>query len=133
MAGGELFGLALLVVSILVAIASTQNGIQALDDPANTSVVYLHQLAEIAGLSGSGTWLVTIYRQSGNVHSQTRIQGSASAALSAATSTFRRAKIGEIAIKTNSSDRLQFARLFHNHRGSNEGKKVGAALIVREG
>lgn len=133
MNGNESAMLVLFFVCVIIAIVTHSAGLGALEDPNNKNVVYLDQLDQVAALSGVGTWMVTIYRQSGNVHSQKRVTGHAAVAMSAVTSTFRRAKIGEISIKSNSVDRLEIVRLFHNHRGSNEGKKVGGALIVREG
>lgn len=117
----------LMLIMVLVAMASQE----ALEDPNNKKVVYLEQLPSLAQLAGNGEWHVIIYRQSGNVHSATLVRGDASAALQTAMSTMRRAKIDAIAIRKNEAEHLHFSRLFHNHRGSNEGKKVGGAEIKR--
>lgn len=101
----------------------------ALDDPDNDKVVYLHQLVDVVKLCGRGSWVVTIMRQSGNVHSTKVVDGDAAAALQAALATFRRAGIDAVALVTNEASELNVRRLFHNHRGSNEGKKVGGAVI----
>lgn len=124
--GYVLVGLLMLV--ILVAYTQAQ---ERLENPADTSVVYLEQLPSVANLTGEGHWLVRIIRQSGNVHSEHEVTGGASAALGVALTTFRRAKIDAVGVQENGESRLRFARLFHNHRGSNEGKKVGAAEVIR--
>lgn len=118
----------LLLLGSLVAATASQG---KLEDPSDTSVVYLEQLPSVAKLQGEGHWLVRIYRQSGNVHSEGEINGDASRALAAALSTFRRAKIDAVGVPENTETKLRFARLYHSHRGSNEGKKVGSAHIER--
>ena len=69
-------------------------------------------------------------RQSGNVHAEHVVTGSAQQALASALSTFRRAKIDAVHVGQNSETELRIARLYHDHRGSNEGKKVGKAVIL---
>jgi len=124
--GYVLIGVLLLATFIGYAVAEGK-----LDDPNDTTVIHLERLPGVAKLTGNGRWLVRIIRQSGNVHSESEITGDASAAVSAALATFRRAKIGEIGIPENTESKLRFGRLYHNHRGSNEGKKVGSAHIER--
>lgn len=129
--GADIVGYVLLGGLMLIMLFVTIEAENALKDPNNTNVVYLEQLPSLALLAGSGEWLVTIYRQSGNVHSATTVRGDASAALQVAMTTMRRAKIDSIGIRVNEDGHLYFNRLFHNHRGRNEGKKVGGARIQR--
>lgn len=127
----DLIGYVLLGLLILVGLVAVSQAQGKLDDPNESSVVYLDQLTTVAKLSGQGHWLVRICRQSGNVHSESELVGSASTALNAAISTFRRAKIEAVGVSENGPSKLRMARLYHNHRGSNEGKKVGSAEIIR--
>ena len=129
--GAELVNLAILGVLIIIVVIVYSASSDALKDPNNNKVVYLEQLPALAALSGAGEWQVVIYRQSGNVHSAMSVRGDASFAIQTAMTTMRRAKIDAIAIQVNEEGRLKFTRLFHNHRGRNEGKKVGGAEIKR--
>lgn len=129
--GADIVGYVLLGGLMLVSLLAVLASEDALKDPNNKKIVYLEQLPSLAELSGTAEWHVTIYRQSGNVHSAMVVRGTASAALQSAMSTMRRAKIDSIAIQVNEEGRLKFNRLYHNHRGSNEGKKVGGAEIRR--
>lgn len=103
----------------------------AADDPNNKDVVYLQQLVEVANLDEASKYLVVIYRQSGNIQQKDKIYPSASDAIKAAVTTFKRAKIPFVSITENSSERLSFSRPWHSHKGSSEGKKVGSVLIMR--
>jgi hypothetical protein len=101
-----------------------------LDDPADDRTVYLDRLRPILKLAPFGVYRITILRQSGNVHAEHLVTGSAQQALASALSTFRRAKIDAVHVGENSESELRIARLYHDHRGSNEGKKVGKAVIT---
>lgn len=125
----QLIGLGLVAVFAFIMWIIHENAQAALDDPNNKKVVYLDQLPSVTELQGRGLWSITIIRQSGNFHSSKEVHGDAAAALAAAVSTFRRAKIDGIGIIKNETAELHFGRLFHNHRGSNEGKKVGQAIV----
>jgi len=126
----EWFVLGLVVVLILMGSAATSNAEKALNDPNEKSRVFLDELPALALLAGAGTFRVLIIRQSGNLHAQYEAT-SASAAISKAMATFRRAKIDAIRVSRNSPNELHFNRLFHSHRGSAEGKKVGGVEITR--
>jgi hypothetical protein len=119
----------LLLVSLWVISASQAK----LEEPQDTNVVYLDQLPTIAKLNGQARWFVRIYRQSGNINSESEVTGDAGAALRVAMSTFRRARIDAIGVPENGENRLRFGRLYRSHRGSSEGKKVGSAEIIRIG
>jgi len=100
------------------------------DDPSDDRTLYLNQLPGKLALAAFGVFRVTIYRQSGNVHAEKIITGSAQDALATALSTFRRAKINAVHVGANSETELRIGRLYHDHRGRNEGKKVGNAHIT---
>lgn len=127
----DVIGYVLLGGLLLFSLVAATLAQGKLDDPADNSVVYLDQLPSIVQLTGEGRWLVRIYRQSGNIHSEAEVVGSAQSAFNAALSTFRRARIDAVGVPENGPDRLRFGRLYHNHRGSNEGNKVGRAEIER--
>ncbi len=101
-----------------------------LDDPNDDRTLYLDQLPGKLALTPFGTYRVTILRQSGNVHAEHIVTGSAQDALAAALATFRRAKIPAVHVGANSETELRIGRLYHDHRGKAEGKKVGAAHIA---
>ena len=96
-----------------------------LRDPNDHSVVYLHQVEEIASLSGDGPFLVRTYRQSGNLHQDDRVTDNSEIAIRAAVTTLRRAKIDYVVVSKNTPSALKLTRPFHCHRGRAEGKKVG--------
>jgi hypothetical protein len=126
----EILGAILLVGLLVVTLIATLEAEEQLENPDNKSIVYLHQLQDIAEIKGYGIWLVRVYRQSGNIHSENKIVGEASLALRAAITTFKRAKIDSVGIRDNLEHYLHFGRLFHSHRGSNEGKKVGSVEVI---
>jgi hypothetical protein len=126
----ELIAFVLIILVILIGYVAAQSAEQALDDPNDKERVYLDQLPALSLLSGVGAFHVRIFRQSGYLHAQYDAP-SASSALSQAIATFRRAKIETIRISRNAPDELHFNRLFHSHRGSAEGKKVGSVEITR--
>jgi hypothetical protein len=102
-----------------------------LNDPANKNVIYLNELATVSTLSEGGNYLVCIFRQSGNLQQEHKVYSSPNEAIAAAVSTFTRAGIGYVVVSANNSNELAFSRPYHNHRGSNEGKKVGSARITK--
>jgi hypothetical protein len=124
--------LALIVIVIAIGAIAAANAEQGLDDPNDTSRVFLDQVVGLALLAGAGPFRVTIFRQSGNVHAEHHAD-TAAGAVAQAISTFRRAGIDAVRISRNTSDELHFNRLFYDHRGSSEGKKVGSVEISRAG
>ncbi|MXO58890.1 hypothetical protein GRI89_04965 [Altererythrobacter salegens] len=101
-----------------------------LDDPNDDRTLYLDQLPGKLALFPTGTYRVTVIRQSGNVHAEHIVTGTAQDALAAVLATFRRAKIPAVHIGTNTETELRIGRLYHDHRGRKEGKKVGSAHIA---
>lgn len=126
-----MIGYALLGLIVLLMVGAYQSAGKRLDDPNDQSVLHLEQVPAVANLTGSGVYHLTIWRQSGNVHQSWTITGTAAQAVSQMLSTFRRARIPAVAIKTNTESELDVWRLFHNHRGRAEGKRVGGATIQK--
>ena len=125
----QLVGLGVVAIFAFIMWLIHENTQAALDDPGNKKAIYLDQLGSVSELRGRGRWSITIIRQSGDFYSSKEVYGDADAALAAAVTSFRRAKIDGIGIIKNSATELHFGRLFHNHRGSNEGKKIGQAIV----
>ena len=119
--------LILVVVGLFVAFKQEEK----LADPENTEVVYVDQIATVAQLTGSGTFRLRTFRQSGNLQKDDVVFRSAADAIKAGVSSFKRSKIQYVVIRTNTSNMLAFSRPYHCHRGSQEGRKMGAIEIVR--
>lgn len=89
--------------------------------------VALAFLKDASLLSGGGLFEITVYRQSGYVHSQYSVAGAASAVAKAMT-TFTRARIETIELIRNTPNELNFAKV---SGGSVRGKGVGSVVIKR--
>ena len=126
-------GLGVLALVVLVVVSLIRNRALAkkLSDPADKTVVYTDQIEKISNLSGPGPFLVRVYRQSGNLQQDDRVCDTPMQAIRFGVSTFKRAKIDYVAIVFNSHAKLEFCRPSHDHRGRNEGKKVGGVVIIR--
>jgi hypothetical protein len=120
----------LIVGLLLVSWWAMSESHRRLDDPNDDRTLHLDQLSGKLALAAYGTFRVTIYRQSGNIHAEKLVTGSAQDALATALATFRRAKIDAVHVGANSETELKIGRLYHDHRGRNEGKKVGKAHIT---
>lgn len=114
-----------LIGFLLVSWWVTSESHKRLDDPDDDRTVHLERLREILRLEPFGSYRVTILRQSGNVHAEKVVTGTAQDALEVALATLRRAKIDAVHVGVNSEAELRIGRLYHDHRGRNEGKKVG--------
>lgn len=125
-----LVGLALMGILALVYWLSIEESHKRLDDPDDDRTLWLDQLPEKIALAPAGTYRVTVLRQSGNVHAERVVTGSAQDALKVALATFRRAKIDAVHVGRNTRQELSFGRMYHDHRGKAEGKKVGRAVIA---
>ncbi|HCE4594867.1 TPA: hypothetical protein NGS02_004490 [Vibrio parahaemolyticus] len=89
----------------------------------------LAKLPEICRLYDSAdTYLVRVYRQSGNLYCDDRHFTSKADALSAATSTLRRSRRDSAIIQENKLN-IFAAQGMYNARGRQEGKKVGRIEI----
>lgn len=101
-----------------------------LDDPDDDRTVWLDQLPNKVALAPHGTYRVTVLRQSGNVHAERVVTGTAQDALKVALATFRRARVQAVHVGRNLPHELSFGRMYHDHRGKSEGKKIGRAVIA---
>lgn len=124
--GSIFFGL--LMMFSISKIAGQSN---ALEDPENNEVIYPSQLLEVTLFHGSGEYVVQTYRQSGNLQQEDRVFDNHTAAIKAAISTFKRAKIDYVCVTKNTACELFFRRPYHDHKGRSEGKKVGSIKIVK--
>lgn len=115
---------------LLISWWATTQSENRLNDPTDDRTVYLDQLPHKLALFAYGIYKVTIFRQSGNIHAEQIVTGTAEQALSGALATLRRAKIDAVHILMNNEKELHVSRLFHDHRGSNEGRKVGRVTIA---
>ena len=120
----------LLVGLLVVSWWATAQSHEQLADPDDDRTVFLNELSLKLMLFSRGIFRVTVIRQSGNVHAERIVNGTAQDALRVALGTFRRAGIDAVHVIKNDETELQFSRLYHSHRGSKEGKKVGQAHIV---
>ena len=115
---------------LIVSWWATSESHRRLDDPNDDHTVHLDRLREILRLAPHGTYQVTILRQSGNVHSERVVTGAAAEALQVALATLRRAGIDAVHVGENREIGLRVGRLYHDHRGRKEGRKVGKAHIA---
>jgi len=120
----------LIVGLLLISWWATTESHRRLNDPNNNRTVHLDQLPDKLALFAHGIYRVTVFRQSGNIHAEQIVTGTAQQALAIAMATFRRANIDAVHIGANTETKLRIGRLYHDHRGSNEGKKVGKATIA---
>ena len=120
----------LLVGLLVVSWWATAQSHEQLADPDDDRTVFLNELSLKLMLFSRGIFRVTVIRQSGNVHAERIVKGTAQDALRIALGTFRRAGIDAVHVIKNDETELQFSRLYHSHRGSKEGKKVGQALDI---
>lgn len=125
------FGCIALVIIAVIGMWHTNSVQNAAADPSDDSVVTLSELQRISNLPDDGQFVVSIYRQSGNLQQDEKIYTSSSAAIKAVCATFSRAKIDFVVIDRNDTSQFNFRRPWHSHRGTAEGKKVGRANIRR--
>ena len=140
MESGEVFAFVILGIIIIAAFLRAVDLEDKADDPDNTDVVHLGDLISVALLADAKHFVSDIYRQSGNkyreqvAHVWTDPEDdrliTASKAINQVLKTFRRAKIPSVVIEENTETRLTFRRLYHDHRGVKEGRKVYSATIV---
>ena len=124
-----IFGGVMLGGLLLASWIATVSAHDRLNDPTDERTVWLDEILAIAKLDGPGLYRITVYRQSGNVHATHEVRGIASDAIQSCLSTFRRAKIEAVNVLGNDAGQLSFGRMYHDHRGRAEGKKVGRATI----
>jgi hypothetical protein len=116
-------GLILGVIMVIITWVTISKREQQLDDPDDDSVVYLDQLIATSILQRGGKYLLRVLRQSGNLQKDDQVFDTYEAAIKAAISTFKRAKIEYAFITKNTNVEFIFRRPYHHHGGSAEGKK----------
>ncbi|WP_434931020.1 hypothetical protein ACRWQM_01540 [Shewanella sp. HL-SH5] len=119
------------VIMALITFIISSSRERQLDDPNDTSVVYLDKLQELSNLQDNGKYLLRIIRQSGNLQKDDQILDCPNKAIKAAISTLKRAKIDFVLISKNTEVEFFFRRTFHHHGGSAEGQKVGSVEIYK--
>jgi hypothetical protein len=132
----QILGIILLGGFMIAAIIKVVLDKQKLDDPADSSVVYLNELVKTASLKPAPQFYLRIYRQSGYLQQDDRVFSLPAGQLvepelviTEALKTFRRAKIDYVIVELNDETELDFRRPYHDHRGVKEGKKVGGCMI----
>ncbi len=143
MESGEVFAFVILGIIIIVALVKAIDLENQADDPDNADVVHLHDLVSVALLAPAEHFAMDVYRQSGNKYrEQTHMYKrekeqeedgkfvAPSEVINEVLKTFRRAKIPSVVIEENTVTNLSFRRLYHDHRGVKEGRKVSSATIV---
>lgn len=78
----------------------------------------------------SGKYTLNFYRQSGNHHRTVEVYGSRNEVESEIFKVFKRAGIDDQYMVFSPSNGIDYRRAYHNHRGANEGKKVGGCLVT---
>jgi len=140
MESGEVFASVILGIFVIAAFLMAVDLEDKADDADNIDVVHLDDLVSIALLSDAKHFVSDIYRQSGNKYREQvahfwtdpeddRLM-TASDAINQVLKTFRRAKIASVVIEYNTEKKLTFRRLYHDHRGVKEGRKVYSATIL---
>ncbi|WP_378013088.1 hypothetical protein [Aeromonas hydrophila] len=79
---------------------------------------------------GVTSFQLTFYRQSGNTHRVVQIHGTREDVEAEIRKVFNHAGIRDHYMVGTRGDAIDYCRAYHNHRGSNEGKKVGGCLIT---
>lgn len=121
----------LLFIVVIVGVVINANNRKKLDDPTNNEVVYLDQLYSIHSLTDTDQYVLSVFRQSGNLQQDQKVFSSGNEAIKSAISTLKRAKIEYVIVSHNDAQQFSFRRPFHDHRGRNEGKKVGSVTISK--
>jgi hypothetical protein len=121
----------LLFIIVIVGVVINANNRKKLEDPTNNEVVYLDQLYSIHSLTDTDQYILSVFRQSGNLQQDQKVFRNPNEAIKAAVLTLKRAKIEYVIVSHNDSQQFSFRRPFHDHRGRNEGKKVGSVTISK--
>ena len=116
------------VISLIVSWSASSSAI----DPENSDYATSHNIsAKLAShIDSNALYTVYVVRQSGNYErGYENVRGYDVAGL--ITPTLKRAKIDAVAISQRSKY-LSVYRTMHNHRGRNEGKKIGGFRIIKQ-
>jgi hypothetical protein len=125
-----IIGLPLLGALLLISWLAIEKSHERLDDPNDDRTLYLDELPAKLALYPRGIYRIAILRQSGIIHAERIVTGTAVEALAVVLATFRRAKISAVHVASNTVDELRIGRMYHDHRGRAEGKKVGSAVVT---
>lgn len=117
------------IITLLVLVAVCVIGFFMAQSKVETQVVDADEAW--AKFSGVNNFQLTFYRQSGNVHRVVQVAGSRVDVENEIRKVFNRAGIRDQYIVGIRGNQIDYCRAFHNHRGSNEGKKVGGCLVNR--
>lgn len=126
-----IFSVLLIVLLVLWLYFSLRSAQRGHEDPADETFVDFEQLPSLCRLGPGGRYVVLTLRQSGNEHQDRRVFDNAAGAINAGVATLKRSGVPYVRITYNTSERFEFGRPFHDHRGRAEGKKVGWIEIVR--
>lgn len=129
-----------IVLMALFAVFGLMYQNQKLNNPNDSSLVYLDEIIDIAKLESADAYDVYFYRQSGNEYKTPetwRISGKEEdpsltinrAALEHLVKTLRKAKWDAAWVMVNEIDHLKLMRNFANQR-KNEGKRLGSVEVI---
>ena len=121
----EIIALVIFIAIVWVSFAIKNS---ELADESNITTVYIDQMKDVVVMSG-GPVEVALIRQSGNLYRDLGVFHDASVAVDEVIKSFKRAKVDAVRISVNTQSEFKASRLFHNHRGSSEGKKLGGVII----
>ena len=127
-----IFGLVVFVPFVIAALLYDMDARKGAEDPANAKYATPFNIAEklVSHIDTTALYTVWVVRQSGNYdRGYENVSGSQIADL--ITPTLKRAKIDAVAIKQRRKY-LSVYRTMRNHRGRNEGKKVGGFHIIKQ-
>ena len=129
-------GLLLLAGLIIASFIKMISREARLYDSSDKSVVWLHEVVSVSLLQPSSKFSLKIIRQSGNEQQPERIYSSnddsliaPSVVIEESLKTLRRAQIEGVHIVKNTSGYFEFSRMWHDHRGVKEGRKVERVII----
>lgn len=83
-----------------------------------------------ARFEGIRFFQLSFYRQSGNTHRVVQVQGTRQDVEAEILKVFNRAGIRDQYMVGTRGNAIDYCRAHHNHRGANEGKKVGGCLVT---
>jgi len=110
---------------------------QRLNDPSDSTYIYLDEVITKAELLPSPQYRIDMYRQSGNPYKDPYLWQTNDGSdippedvINHVLKTFRRAKIGDVRVVTNNEKELNICRSMHQHGRKAEGKKFKGAIIT---
>jgi len=126
-----------LVIFAVVAFLAVAFKEQRLNDPSDSTYIYLGEVITTAELLPSPQYRIDMYRQSGNPYKDPFIWHTNDGSdmppedvINHVLKTFRRAKIEDVRVVTNNEQELHICRSMHQHGRKAEGKKFKGAIIT---